>query len=315
VTGGMPAAWDLPARELRPALLHAHFGEDGAAALPIARHLKIPLVVTFYGHDVSRLPTPFTFRPAWLRYWIRYRALIRDTALAIAYSRHIALRLIESGWPQGKVRTHYTGTVIPGQCSYAPVPGRILALGRFVPKKGFLTLLRAMRLVRTPGAVLRLIGSGPLSAQIRSAVQRWGLGPRVELLPWQNRESLAREFREAAVIAVPSETASDGDMEGLPTVLVEAAAWGRPLIGTNHAGIPEIVRHGTNGVVVPERSPSALAQAIDTVLANPDLASQYANASRAIACSDFDLARQTARLELLYDAVVRADIRSSGSTR
>lgn len=302
--GNLPAEWYRRVASAQRPLVHAHFGEDGAEMLPLATRLRMPLVVTFYGHDVSRLPTPYTVRPAWLRYWLRHRSLIRGTAVAIAYARHIERRLVALGWPPDRVLTLYTGTEVPSAVAYDPVPGRLFALGRLVPKKGFLTLLRAMSMVKSPVAHLRIAGSGPLRDVLVRAVADWGLQKRVTLVPWLDPEAVQRELAEAALFLAPSETAPDGDMEGLPTVLVEAAALGRPLLGTAHAGIPEIVRNGVNGTVVPERDPPALACAIDAILARPDMAARYARASWQLARTEFDIERQSERLASLYDSVL-----------
>jgi colanic acid/amylovoran biosynthesis glycosyltransferase len=103
---------------------------------------------------------------------------------------------------------------------------------------------------------------------------------------------------------VPSVTAADGDSEGLPVVIFEAAASGLPVVGFDHAGIPEAVIDGETGFIVPEGEVEPLAARLGELLADPDLAARMGGRARTLAEQDFDLARQTERLERIYDDVV-----------
>ena len=103
--------------------------------------------------------------------------------------------------------------------------------------------------------------------------------------------------------AVPSVTARDGDAEGLPIALVEAAACGVPATGTRHSGIPEAIDDGASGFLVPERDAAALAARIDVLLASRELRERMGGAARRLAEERFDAARQIARLEALYDGL------------
>ncbi len=91
--GYHPPAGVARLRRERVCLCHAHFGEDGAIALPLAQRLGIPLVVSFYGQDVTRLPTWRTGKPAWLHYWLTFGRLREQAVLALAYCRFLADRL------------------------------------------------------------------------------------------------------------------------------------------------------------------------------------------------------------------------------
>jgi glycosyltransferase involved in cell wall biosynthesis len=123
-----------------------------------------------------------------------------------------------------------------------------------------------------------------------------GALPPGEVLGWMQR---------AALLAAPSLTARDGDSEGLPTILCEAAAAGLPAVATRHSGIPEIVSEGETGLLGPEGDSGLLARNIDWLLASPELCKAMAKAARLRALDRFDLARQTARLEKHYDYLVR----------
>ena len=105
------------------------------------------------------------------------------------------------------------------------------------------------------------------------------------------------------MLAAPSITARDGDAEGLPTVIVEAAASSLPAVGTRHAGIPEAIVDGKTGFLVAERDAEALGDRLGALLGSAELAARMGAAARSHAEQRFDLARQTERLEEIYDRV------------
>jgi glycosyltransferase involved in cell wall biosynthesis len=109
---------------------------------------------------------------------------------------------------------------------------------------------------------------------------------------------------QAKILAVPSRTAPDGDAEGLPTTILEAGALGVPAVATRHSGIPEAVRHGETGLLGPERDRAALAANLRALLGDDALRERLGRQARLHVATHFDLARQTRRLEDLYDSLV-----------
>ena len=108
-----------------------------------------------------------------------------------------------------------------------------------------------------------------------------GIADRVHFAGWLSRTAVLAELGATDALIAPSETAEDGDIEGMPVVVMEAMACGLPIIGTRHSGIPEIVRDGVNGLVVPERDPRALAAAIER-MSDPGLRLAFGRQSREI---------------------------------
>ncbi len=104
-------------------------------------------------------------------------------------------------------------------------------------------------------------------------------------------------MRRALLLVVPSRTASGGDSEGLPTVIMEAMAIGVPVVATRHAGIPEVVSDGVSGLLVPEADPTALAGAILAIKADPALAARLRGEAYADVRARFDAKRQSTLLE------------------
>jgi glycosyltransferase involved in cell wall biosynthesis len=107
----------------------------------------------------------------------------------------------------------------------------------------------------------------------------------------------------ARVLCVPSRRAPDGDAEGLGQVVLEAAAVGTPTVGYRHGGIPEAVRDGVTGLLAAEGDVAGLRAALARALDDDALWAQLSAAARRHVETEFDLGRQTARLEALYDEV------------
>ena len=287
-------------RELRavgPRLIHAHFATDGLRALPLARALGVPLITSLRGYDVTRSGAALlgSGRLSWVRYALGKARLQREGALFLAVSDALRRRAIARGFPEARTLTHYNGVDLdrfrPGD---APAePGLVLHVGRLVEKKGTRVLLDAIAGV--DGARLVVIGDGPL----KSTLERRA-GPSVQFLGALPPAEVAQWMRRAALLAAPSLTAADGDAEGLPNVVVEAAASGLPVVATRHSGIPEAVEDGETGFLVAEGDSAALAAGLRAALG---VGPEMGKAARALAERKFDRARLTRRLERIYDEV------------
>lgn len=294
-----------------PRLIHAHFATDGLAALRLARRLGIPLVTTLHGYDVSRsrLRMLLSGRLSWMRYALMRRRLIGRGDLFLAVSDAIRRRAVDQGFPADRTVTHRIGVdVTRFRPSGEPAPGLIVHVGRLVEKKGTADLLQAFATLHRRGNTARLvvIGDGPLRPALERQRDRLGIGAAVDFLGAVAPEQVREWLQRAWLIAAPSRTAADGDSEGLPTVLVEAAASGVPAVATEHSGIPEIVVDGRTGLLVPEGDVEAIASGLAEILSDAALRQRLSEAARALACEKFDLARQTAALEAHYDRLIAA---------
>lgn len=149
---------------------------------------------------------------------------------------------------------------------------KLLGVGRFVEKKGFEYLIRAVGLLSERGTSvhLTLIGDGPLMGELQELVGQSGLEKQVTLTGRLGTEKVRAAMSEADVVIIPSVTSQSGEKEGLPVVIMEAMASGVPVVATEHSGIPEIVLAGKTGQLVPERDAAALAEAIEASLAQTD---------------------------------------------
>ena len=298
---GKVAALADQLRPHRPALIHAHFATDGLLALPLARALGVPLVTTLHGFDVhrSRARLLRSGRLSWIRFALLRRRLIEQGDLFLAVSDALREAAVARGFPAGRTVSHRIGVDLDRFGPAEPEPGLILHVGRLVEKKGTCVLLDAM--ARLPDARLAIVGDGPLRGAL--ARQAAALGDRIRFLGALPPVEVAAWMRRAWLLAAPSVTAADGDSEGLPTVIVEAAAASLPAVGTYHSGIPEAVADGETGFLVPERDAAALAGRLTALLGSAELRDRMGKAARALAQRRFDLRRQTALLEDLYDGV------------
>lgn len=294
-------------RAVRPILIHAHFGTDGLLVLPLARALGVPLITSLRGYDVTRSDAALlrSGRPIWMRYALGKKRLQRGGALFLAVSDALRDQAISRGYPEARTVTHYNGVDLdrfrPGD---APAePGLVLHVGRLVEKKGTKVLIEA--LARIANAKLVVIGDGPL----RSVLERQAreLGDRVQFFGELPSDEVANWMRRASVLAAPSITAVDGDAEGLPNVVVEAAASGLPVVGTTHSGIPEAIDDGISGFLVPESDAVALASRLTQLLASESLRRDMGAAARRLAERKFSRQMLTARLESIYDKVAGFD--------
>ncbi len=148
-------------------------------------------------------------------------------------------------------------------------PLKVLAVGRFVEKKGFKYLVDAADILAQRGVELdvEILGSGPLHDDVKAQISTLKMQDIVKLPGHAPMSEVQSKMLAADVVVVPSVTSESGEMEGIPVVLMEAMASGVPVIGTAHSGIPELVRDDT-GVLVPEKDATALADALQAFKAD-----------------------------------------------
>lgn len=181
-------------------------------------------------------------------------------------------------------------------------PVRIVTVGRAVAKKGLDTLVEA--LARLPAGVnwrWTYIGGGELAGSLREQVRRLGLADRVELLGSQPQDVVLDAYRASDLFVLPSRVAADGDRDGLPNVLVEAASQGLACISTPISGIVELIQDGENGRLVPPDDTDALATAISALIADPAERDRLGRNAAAYVRSAFDHRQTIGALVRLFE--------------
>jgi colanic acid/amylovoran biosynthesis glycosyltransferase len=313
----LPAGWHMLSRssgpfeqllaERRPALIHAHFGIEGVHALPLAARLGVPLVTTFHGFDATLSTLGFFGSPAWAWYPLLRPKLALQGNLFLCASGFIRERLLAQGFPAERTRVHYIGVDSASIAPRAPEEERpvILHVARLVEVKGTEFLIRAFAALGAKHSAVRLviIGDGPLRRRLERLARECGVAERVDFLGALPHRDVLGWMRRAAVLALPSVRTNSGRVEGLGMVTLEAAAAGVPAVGSDLGGIRETIADGKTGFLVPERNVEALAARMGTLLADGELRRRMGEAARRRVEQEFDITRQTARLEDIYDEV------------
>ena len=181
-------------------------------------------------------------------------------------------------------------------------PFDILYVGALEPKKGVNHLLDALVIAgeRLGDWRCTLIGHGPDAERLRARAVELGLGERVVFEGAQPFERVAEAYRTASVCVAPSVIGPSGRQEGIPNVMIEALAYQRPAITTNISGIPELIRDGDTGLLVPPGDAAALAAALLKVRDDPAAALAMARRGRAHVEAAFDLAVNARRQLALF---------------
>ncbi len=293
-----------------PALIHAHFGVNAVYALPLARHLRIPLITTFHGFDATLATPALLGSPEWTRYRLLRGRLAREGALFLCASAFLRDRVLALGFPAARTRVHYLGVDVDAirPRDSAEETATVLHVARLVEVKGTAYLIRAFARVASRHAPVRLviIGAGPLERRLRRLAGALGLGERVQFLGARPHAEVLDWMRRAAMLVLPSVRTASGRVEGLGMVALEAAASGVPVIGSRQGGIPEAVLDARTGWLVAERDVEALARRMHELLADPAARQRLGAAAREHVERHFDLGRQTAALEELYASVIDA---------
>ncbi len=294
-------------KQLNPVLIHAQFGLSGVLVLPWIKSLNIPLIVHYRGADatVKLEHSRYTSLNHWI-YFNRLETLKQKTTLFLTVSKFIQQKLLENGFPPEKIRPHYHGVDIQKFCPSSEIQREpiVLFVGRLTEKKGCEYLIKAMSQVQTekPEVKLIIIGDGELKTQLETlAAQHL---KNYEFLGTQSPETVRNWMNRSRILIAPSVTASQGDSEGLPNVVLEAQAMKLPVISTYHAGIPEAILHGETGFLTPEKEIKKLAEYSLKLLNNLDLWQQFSQRGREQVELNFNQDKQAAVLETIYQSIL-----------
>jgi glycosyltransferase involved in cell wall biosynthesis len=289
------------------ALVHAHFGHAAMHAAPVAFRNDLPLIITFWGNDVSVLLGPQRLQFKNWDYALFMPKIMQRAARLLCVSQDMCEHVRRLSGRPDAVRWWRPGIDLDRYHPKASSndPPEIIMVARFTEKKGHRYALRAFARALRAGreARLTLVGTGELEASCRQFVQDQGLAPHVQFAGVLPPSDVARRVQRADIALVPSVVAQNEDREGSPTVAKEASACGLPVLGTDHAGIPEIVEDGTTGLLVPERDVASLTEALIQLLDQPDLRACMGRAGREKMEREFCLADRVEALERHYDEV------------
>jgi colanic acid/amylovoran biosynthesis glycosyltransferase len=289
----------------RPNLIHAHFGPSAFEILPIARKLSIPMVTTFHGYDASKLLSQKSY--------LKQLKEIFSYSYVLSVSEVMREELINLGADYKKTRCAYIGVPVErfkfisrvslSKKMKSNATITFLQVSNFVEKKGHKYTLESFcgLLVFYPNAKLILAGDGPLKKSMDCYARELGIKHAVEFVGHKNAEQVNKLMAECDCFVHHSVTSSEGDKEGIPTVLMEAMATGLPVISTIHAGIPELIEHGKTGYLVSEKDTLTYTFMMKKILEDDGLIGHNARINIE---TNFNLQNQIQKLSNIYEQIV-----------
>jgi colanic acid/amylovoran biosynthesis glycosyltransferase len=292
--GGGVLAADYLRRGGIPSHIHAHFA-DGAAviAMTINRLLGVPFSLTAHAFDIYRSPVFLEEKIAQARFVTTCTTFNRHHLERLTGRR---IKLIYHGVDFAAVRA-------VGMPDDKLVPPLILSVGRLQEKKGFTYLIEACARLKQQGYDFscEIVGEGPEKENLLSRIGELELQDKVTLSGALPNSDVLVKYSRAAVFALPCCVTESGDRDGIPNVILEAMAFGLPVVSTDVSGVPEVVQHGVTGMLVESRNVEALSLAIGTLLSDPDEASRLGRSASEFVSREFDIRRNVDSLIRLFE--------------
>ena len=256
--------------------------------------------VAYCAAGLARVPFTFTAHSPY-SLWQRSPLLRRQAEAAervFCVAEEIERRLGELAPRSRREVVRCLGPADPPSRRRPAAPFALLAVGTPQPLKGFRTAVEGVALAAARGLDVRLtiVGEGEGLDELRALARRLGLRDRISFAGALPNDEVLDRLAGALALLAPSEVQPDGDRDGLPVSILDAAACGVPSIATAVVGIPEFVVDGESGLIVPERDPQALARAIARLCEDPELAARLGTGARERLARDHDPARETGKL-------------------
>ncbi len=296
--------------DFAPDVIHVHWWFPGGLSVWPRLMLRIPYVITSHGTDlflVDRVPAARLLAGP----------IFRNAAQTTVISSPLVARAARLGVERARI------TVIPMPVDAAvatelelPFTPRasqntLLFVGRLVERKGAAYAIRAVAEFSESGRRVRLVivGDGPERASLTALAESLAVRDRVEFAGALSPADVRERYRAGGVFVMPAVTDWKGEQEGFGMVLVEAMAYGLPVVATRSGGIPDIVRDGENGLLVPERDVGALMRGIASLLDDAGLATRLAEAARDDVRHRFAPSRIASAFDTVYRRAARQPAR------
>ena len=282
-----------------PDIVHGHFSTESWRVLSHAKAAGLPLITTFYGLDVDKLPR----RRVWKK---RYRELFSYGTRFMVEGPFMGKRLEAIGCPAEKIRVVALGV---DRSLYRKNPDggegavKVLFTGLSREKKGPLDAAAAFIIAagRAPALELHCIGDGPYRPQMERMLHAAGLSDRVVFHGFVPVEKYRTLLSESDIVLAPSRYAADGDCEGgAPVVCIEAQASGVPVVGTRHCDIPFVVIHGRTGLLSPEGNRESIARDMVILAGDRNLRRSMGARGRDHAAKQHDIILQVQKINGVY---------------
>lgn len=286
-------------------LIYARFGTGGVEMLPLKQETNLPLLTSFHGTDVSRQLVRI------INYAEKLQDLFLKGDMFTVVCEHMRNRLINLGCPSHKIVVLKSGIDL-GKFPFHPKVSankdeiRLLSVGRLIEKKGMNILIQGFAQIaeKYPKSELTILGDGQERENLESLIEKLHLHGRVKLEGKMSHLEVKEHVMNCDLFCIASLTASDGNEEGIPNVIMEALATGRVVVSTAHAGIPELIRHGETGYLVPEKDVDALSAMLIYAIEHQSEWSQLAENGRRKVEQEHDIQKQIRKLEQLFTNLI-----------
>jgi glycosyltransferase involved in cell wall biosynthesis len=262
--------------------IHAYFAHTPTEiAMKVAQQLNVPYGFSTHAKDARKIPPSELARRA------------QNASCVIACNTDVANELKQLNAPV-TLMLHGVDLERFSPQTFPELPLQLLAVGRLVPKKGFDVLIQAVARLTFPFK-LRIAGEGPEQANLTALIRANQLESFVTLCGSLSHAELPNEYAAAHVVVVPSVVDNSGDRDGLPNVVLEAMACGRPVVATDAGAISSAVISGFNGVLVAPKDATQLSSALSGLNRNFNLLQELGQNARVVAERDYDLRKCSQR--------------------
>ena len=284
-----------------PDIIHGHFGLDSYRLIALRNKTGIPLIVNFYGHDVIRLPREFGWKK-------RYQRLKKNMDWAIAGSEDMKRNLIKLGFEKDKISVIKLAVDADNIdfIERKKAGPKLMMVGRCVEKKGFIYALEAIKQLKSkiPDISMDLYGDGKLLPELKDYADKNNISDCITFHGFTDNTNVFKALYDHDILLVPSVQAKDGDREGIPQTTVEGMATGIPVIASEHAGLPELVKNEDTGILIPTRDSDAIRDAVIKLYHNSSLASIISKNGRAEVIKEHNITTQVEKTEALYEKLI-----------
>ena len=285
-------------------IIHCHYGTLGiVGAFLKDAGIRAKLSTVFHGFDLSRHPVTHGEDV--------YSDLFAKGDLFLPVSEYWKDRLMQLNCPADRTSVHHMGVNLKRFECFERTAARddtvkILTLGRLTEKKGHKYALDAMAKLIGQGKKVELLiaGGGSLEDDLIAQAKQLQLEDHVKFSGPVDQDEVISLYRQAHIFLLPSVTAADGDMEGVPVVLMEASATGLPIVSTLHSGIGEVVVGGRSGFLVPERDADALTDRLGYLIDNPDARPEMGKCGRQFVDDNFNIEKLSRELSGMFENLI-----------